>query len=1067
MSIRRTTITAIAVLIGWMTLGTVQAAPIDCQQALQAARQFVTPRGKTITSTHPRALAPSHPRTSMADEAAYYVFDIDNKGGFVIVAGDDSVEPVIGYVEHGSFDADNMPDAMRWFLETFEESVNRGYVGTKVGGYENTTNANLAPSHPSTPAPSNTNLAPPYPRTPAPSNISPRNTPARHTVEPLLQTLWNQGNPYNILCPRYLNGDGTEGDHSATGCVATAIAQVMGFYRYPAETQRYIPSYECEFETDDGKVKKRIDGISPHSVIDWDNILNEYNGQSTARQDTAIAQLMLYVGVGCKMGYGPSSGAGFSEGVNALINYFGYDDGTRIEQRGKYTIQGWSDLLYTELATGHPIAFAGTNSGGAHAFVIDGYDMSGLFHLNWGWGGLDNGYFRIDALAPDDNSGIGASLTPDGYNMGQEAIIGLRLPDDEKADPVQPQLSVNDWELRNGNRFFANFVNWSGVASSWDMGIAYKDTEGEWQLVGTKRTSQISNNYYVGQEFVISGLQPGTYHVVPVSKRSSQKAWQTQVNPDIRYILVEVDADGNVATALRPIEDISLDELTFPGSHKVNERQSVQAIFSNHGDEYSREIHLLAGLVPRAADGNVTVEHICRTQVTIAEDGQTVSAFYFEPNQTGTWLVRLSTDYDGHNIVGEGTVEITADGVAQANNLRYVSHTVTNRSNGAIYGNRMQGKVTIMNQGDEAFDGMVRLWLFRLADDGYYYGANSTMVPLHIESKKTAQAAYDFDHLDLNTTYTMSILYQQGGDIQDGGLKQMGRTQAGIVYWQQNRTMSGAAPTNSFNVPSGAVAVDMSSAGNGVKSVRPNANPNTIYILPVGGQKPTGLDERNVVVGDECEELTLTDDYGFWSPVTFTAQQAVYTRETTAGWETIALPFSVDDLPPGVVLKEFTEQTAGQTPTFDTSHALARNIPYIIYSKVGGSQLFEATDVRISSTNEAPMIVGTDDYHFIGATLSTTFNPGEIYVFDGESGCFSLISERTTIKPFRAYIVGYIEEGMQPSQFDVDTAIPTALPMVTSDTATPQGLYDLQGRRINGPYGKGVYIFNGRKVVVK
>ena len=173
MSIRRTTITAIGVIIGWMTLGTVQAAPIDRQQALQAARQFVTPRGKSITSTHPRALAPSHPRTSMADEAAYYVFDIDNRGGFVIIAGDDSVEPVIGYVEHGSFDADNMPDAMRWFLETFEESVNRGYVGTKVGGYENTTNANLAPSHPSTPAPSNTNLAPSYPRTPAPSNTNP------------------------------------------------------------------------------------------------------------------------------------------------------------------------------------------------------------------------------------------------------------------------------------------------------------------------------------------------------------------------------------------------------------------------------------------------------------------------------------------------------------------------------------------------------------------------------------------------------------------------------------------------------------------------------------------------------------------------------------------------------------------------------------------------------------------------------------------------------------------------------------------------------------------------------
>ena len=103
---------------------------------------------------------------------------------------------------------------------------------------------------------------------------------------------------------------------------------------------------------------------------------------------------MYWVGMGCKMGYGPSSAAGFPEGVNALVNYFGYDDGTHIESRGNYTIAGWNELLYNELATGHPIAFAGTNTGGAHAFVLDGYDMDGLFHVNWGWGGLDNGYFR-------------------------------------------------------------------------------------------------------------------------------------------------------------------------------------------------------------------------------------------------------------------------------------------------------------------------------------------------------------------------------------------------------------------------------------------------------------------------------------------------------------------------------------------------------------------------------------------------------------------------------------------------------------------------------------------------
>ena len=92
---------------------------------------------------------------------------------------------------------------------------------------------------------------------------------------------------------------------------------------------------------------------------------------------------MYWVGVGCKMSYGGSSAAGFPEGVKALINYFGYDDGTHIESRGNFTASAWEDLLYNELLTGHPIAFAGTNTGGAHAFVLDGYDIDGLFHVNW------------------------------------------------------------------------------------------------------------------------------------------------------------------------------------------------------------------------------------------------------------------------------------------------------------------------------------------------------------------------------------------------------------------------------------------------------------------------------------------------------------------------------------------------------------------------------------------------------------------------------------------------------------------------------------------------------------
>ena len=126
------------------------------------------------------------------------------------------------------------------------------------------------------------------------------------------------------------------------------------------------------------------------------------------------------------------------------------------------------DLIYNEIASGHPVAIAGTATGGAHAFVVDGYDGDGLFHLNWGWGGGSDGYFRIEILNPGDNSGIGASSSSDGYSMGQEALI-LRLPDDVEADDMA-MMTINDTEIR-GTEIFSNYINWTGETNSFDYGI--------------------------------------------------------------------------------------------------------------------------------------------------------------------------------------------------------------------------------------------------------------------------------------------------------------------------------------------------------------------------------------------------------------------------------------------------------------------------------------------------------------------------------------------------------------------------------------------------------------------
>ena len=1028
----------------WLLSLAAMAAPLSAQQARQRVAAQFSARGVSLAS-QPVLTAPQyfkgkrsvgHRQSSIVNDAAFYVFPTNQGQGYVILSGDDRTEPILAYSDHDAFpvegSAESLPDGLQWLLQSYAAQIRL---------------LDALPSGSSS-------------QSSAAARSARRNQQARRPVPPLLQTLWNQGHPYNLLCPRYYREDGTQGDLSATGCVATAIAQVMAYYRYPEKTLRMIPGYALTYPTSQGEKRVQLRNIPAGSVIQWENMADNYVGAETEAQQQAVAELMYWVGVGCKMGYGPSSGAGFPEGVKALINYFGYDDATRIESRGNYTAAAWDNLLYGEIASGHPIAFAGTNTGGAHAFVLDGYDLDGLYHVNWGWGGMCNGYFRIDVLAPDDNSGIGASITPDAYNMGQDAIIGMQRPDDVPAPEVLPQLTVNDWEIRQGNVFFANYVNWSGVSADWNMGIARVDEAGNLVVLGSYRTQWLGTDTYVGCEFPVKGLQEGVHRLVPVSKRASDGQWQSKCNPELTYILAVVDAAGNVNLSFKPTESIRMTAMNFPGNLRRGDRQPVVATFHNDGDEYLREIHLLASRTSSKG------EAICRTNVGILADGDATAAFSFTPDASGTWNVWLATDRDGRNVVGQGTVVISDQGIAPTHNLRYVSNSIGNRSAGVVYGNMMQGKVTILNQAAEPFDGKLRLWLHKKGDGDYYYGATSIYVPMHIDPSKTAQASFFFDHLELGATYALSILYEEGGDIVDGGLRQMGRTQAGIVCWQQNMTLSGLPPTHTVNTPSAAVAVDMSSLPGYVTTVVPNANPNTIYIFAAGETCPEGLDGHNTVIGGRASSITLTDGYGFFSPLAFTADEATYSRPSQPDrWQTIALPFAVSSLPDGVALQEFAEVGDDGQVVFAPVQQMEGHVPYLLLASAADDLVFGASGVRFLSAADVPMMVGTDDYRFCGTTVSRRLDG--IFALNAEGTAFEPADTPVQVDAFRAYFTApaALTAIPTPSQ-------PTGIEVVGQSTppADHSAIYDLSGRRIaSGQHSiaKGIYIQNHKKMLIR
>ena len=373
------------------------AAPITQQQAQQNVQTFLESKGM---ATKASTLRLSKPKFTSSNMEYYYVFNIGDNDGYVIAAGDDYAPAILGYADSGSVDVDSMPENMKAWLEEYVSQIEYMQKNQLMG--------------------------------------APKMTTSFNAISPLLTTTWDQMDPYNQNCPDFF-GYG----RCVTGCVATAMAQVMYYYRANSVTQTtaQIPAYDCRtlwLNGSDTLGRIHVDAIPAGSPIDWGNMLDSYNGSSTTAQQQAVANLMKYCGASVSMNYATEwdggSSAYSSDVPIALKTYFNYSDETVFKYRSDYSSQdAWESLIYNELSSSRPVYYSGRNSSGGHAFVCDGYDGSGYYHINWGWSGTSDGYFLLTALDPDQQ-GTGGSSS--GYNLNQAAIINAQPKSSTPSNPV-------------------------------------------------------------------------------------------------------------------------------------------------------------------------------------------------------------------------------------------------------------------------------------------------------------------------------------------------------------------------------------------------------------------------------------------------------------------------------------------------------------------------------------------------------------------------------------------------------------------------------------------------------
>lgn len=320
---------------------------------------------------------------------AYYIFNAQDRG-FVIVSGDERMPNVLAYSDNSNFACEEIPPATRYWLDCFEEM----YLRLKNASYFSHAQDSLSMT--------------------------------TADVQPLLNnTQWDQTHPYNKFCPSHSN------QKCLTGCVATAMAQVLRYHRYPEHGKGYSNYY-----TSTNRIHIARDLTKDY--YNWDSMLDRYSntGNYTESSADAVAVLMASCGAAVKMDYGISSqggsGAYQSDLLSAFVENFGYDPDAAVLSRSFFTTKEWHELLIKELEEGRPVNYGGHSTrDGGHSFVLDGFRKSITntypdYHVNWGWNGNCDGYYQIADLLPKEN---GQNAAMDGFNSSQQMTIGIQPND--------------------------------------------------------------------------------------------------------------------------------------------------------------------------------------------------------------------------------------------------------------------------------------------------------------------------------------------------------------------------------------------------------------------------------------------------------------------------------------------------------------------------------------------------------------------------------------------------------------------------------------------------------------
>lgn len=596
------------------------AQQVSVEEALLSAKQFLrgtTQSGKRkANAVDKMALAY---KKQKADKTSFYIFnENDADGGFVIVSGDQRTEAIIGYTENGDFNEDSMPDNMRAWLNDYAEQI-----------------AMLDES---------------------PNDVALISTkaPVKNTIEPMISTKWNQNAPYNAQT--YM----ISGKNCPTGCVATGMAQILNFWKYPAYTMPPVAGYSYTWKNSSGAtISETVPAISSHSIY-WSSFKNTYTSTETADN---LAWLMRHCGQMVSMEYTPSSSGAVESNCVEALKTLGYDKWARYIERSYYSIDEWEGMIYKEIAEKRPVLYGGRSATGGHAFICDGYDGNGYYHINWGWGGTSDGYFLLSLLDPKVQGTGGGQK---GYSLSQHAVIGISHGHYSGTSYKDGICLKGDEPTLNGTTLTYSIWNKCGSTETFDYGMAYIKTDGSFEVIeGLNNSTFEDYRGWKAKTFTpTASMFPGngTYKVVPVSRISGTttlySAW-----PLSKYLKVVVSSNRITSCSMGPEESLAAKYNGYKGPAIVGFPHVLKFTITNNSiDEFVGETYMLV----RVPDGTMYKVSESRNGVYLRtnesvdlEKEVNLSSSYGAGTYT-YYLSKSETSISQENLLAQGTIQMKA-----------------------------------------------------------------------------------------------------------------------------------------------------------------------------------------------------------------------------------------------------------------------------------------------------------------------------------------------------------------------------------------------------------------------